>query len=301
MKALPSVVLALASLLVLPAAHADIVAGINKIRARGCEGKRGVATPLNKSAGLDEVARAWSRGGRLTEAIARTDYRIVNSASMRVEGTNDERTILDVLKQGYCKNIVDASFTEIGLYQRGERVWVVVATPQALPTPADADTVAARVLTLVNRARATPRKCGSTSMPAVLPLKPSAQLDAAALAHAKDMTSHDFFEHRGSDGSTVADRVTRAGYLWQTVGENISAGAASAQGVVQGWLDSPGHCSNLMRAEFREMGIGYDTNPKTRAGIYWSQVFASPLEKVEPSPEEKKPPKRRSVGGLTRD
>ena len=52
MKALPSILLALASLLVLPAAHADIVAGINKVRARGCEGKRGVPTPLKKNASL---------------------------------------------------------------------------------------------------------------------------------------------------------------------------------------------------------------------------------------------------------
>ena len=70
MKALPSILLALASLLVLPAAHADIVAGLNKIRARGCEGKRGVPTPLKKSAGLDEVARAWSRATRKVGASA---------------------------------------------------------------------------------------------------------------------------------------------------------------------------------------------------------------------------------------
>lgn len=50
------------------------------------------------------------------------------------------------------------------------------------------------------------------------------RLQAAARAHAVDMAQNDFFSHTGSDGSSVADRTTMAGYLWTTVGENIAAG-----------------------------------------------------------------------------
>ena len=130
---------------------------------------------------------------------------------------------------------------------------VVVAAPFTAPVAADSEKIGERVLALVNQARAKPRKCGSIAQPAVPALKASALLDAAALAHARDMTSHNRFEHTGSDGSTVADRVTRAGYVWQHVGENIAAGSRDAESVVQGWLDSPGHCRNIMGAQFREI------------------------------------------------
>ena len=279
MKALHSILPVLVGLLVIPAAAADIASGINRIRSRGCEGRRGISTPLKPSRGLDEVARIWSRGGRLHEAVARTDYRAVNSASMRVEGTDDEERILDVLSESYCHSILEPSFTEIGVYQKGKQVWVVVAAPFAVPSAADARKVADRVLVLVNRARASPRQCGSTGLPAVPPLQPSVQLDAAALAHARDMTSHSMFEHRGSDGSTPADRVSRTGYVWKSVGENIAAGSADAESVVKGWLDSPGHCRNIMGPQFTEMGLAYASDPKSEAGIYWSQVFGTPLPK----------------------
>ena len=84
------------------------------------------------------------------------------------------------------------------------------------------------------------------------------------------------FEHRGSDDSEPAVRVTRTGYRWRTVAENIAAGGTDAQTVVRGWLDSPGHCTNIMGAQFSEMGVAYAVDPKSRAGIYWAQVFASP-------------------------
>jgi uncharacterized protein YkwD len=288
MKPLSSFLLVLASLLVVPAAHADIASGINKIRSRGCGGKRGVAVPFKASRGLEEVAKIWSRGGRLQQAVAQTDYRIVTSASMRVEGTNDERTILDVLNTNYCDTIVDPSYTELGVYQRGDRVWVVVATPFIAPAPEDASDIEQQVLVLVNRARAQARKCGTLIQPAVPPLTASVQLDAAAVAHARDMAAHDFFEHRGSDGSMVSDRVTRAGYPWKSVGENIAAGARTPESVVQGWLNSPGHCVNIMGAQFKEMGLGYATDRKSQSGIYWSQVFASPMDKVESKQTKRK-------------
>jgi uncharacterized protein YkwD len=288
MKSVRPFMLLLASLLVVPAAIADVASGINRIRTRGCGGKRGVTVPLKPSRGLDEVAKIWSRGGRLKQAVAQTDYRIVTSSSMHVEGTSDERTILDVLSTNYCDTIVDAAYTEMGIYQRGDHVWVVVAAPFTAPAPEDASDIEQQVLTLVNRARSQARKCGTFIQPAVPPLTASARLDAAAVAHARDMATHDFFEHRGSDGSMVSDRVTRTGYLWKNVAENIAAGARAAETVVQGWIDSPGHCVNLMGAQYKEMGIGYAIERKSQSGIYWSQVFASPMDPIDPKQKKRK-------------
>jgi uncharacterized protein YkwD len=53
--------------------------------------------------------------------------------------------------------------------------------------------------------------------------------------------------------------------------------STTAEVVVNGWLDSPGHCSNIMDTQYTEMGIAYLVNRKSDAGIYWTQVFARPL------------------------
>jgi uncharacterized protein YkwD len=256
-------------------AASDIAESLNAIRSRGCEGHPGVAVPLRKSASLDEVAREWSRGGRLRDAVARTDYRMVNSSSMFVEGTDNIAAIVRTLTQNYCEVIVDATFTEIGTHRQQNKTWVVVAKPFEAPSPGAANQISARALELVNAARARARKCGSTAFPAVPPLKLDPLLQRAALAHAQDMAQHSRFDHEGSDGSRPAQRATRAGYRWRNVGENIAAGAPDVESVVQGWLDSPGHCANIMSPQFKEMGIAYVSDAKSKADIYWAQVFGT--------------------------
>ena len=75
-----------------------------------------------------------------------------------------------------------------------------------------------------------------------------------------------------------AQRVARAGYSWSVVGENIAAGQRDADTVVKSWLESPGHCANLMNPEYSEVGVAFATNASSAAGIYWAQVFAAPLD-----------------------
>lgn len=267
--------LALLGALICNTAAASLVDDINALRRKGCDG-RSVDTPLQPSRELDAVAVEWSRGGRLRDALARTGYRAQNSASMRIEGAPNHTALLRALIDNYCETLTDASFTTIGVAQRAGGVHIVVALPFTTPAVGDSANVAACALVLVNEARARPRKCGAASFPAVPPLQASALLARAALIHAQDMASRNFFEHEGSDRSTPAARVTRVGYEWRSVGENIAAGSTTAEKVVDGWLKSPGHCANLMSDKFTEMGIAFATNPKSDAGIYWSQVFGKP-------------------------
>jgi len=56
--------------------------------------------------------------------------------------------------------------------------------------------------------------------------------------------------------------------------ENIAAGQTTPEQVIQGWLDSDGHCANIMNANFEEMGVALATNSGIY-GIYWTQVFAA--------------------------
>lgn len=267
------------SLLIAATAQATLVDDINRLRTTGCGNHPAAATALQSSRSLDAVAREWSRGGRLRDALDRTKYPALNSASMRVEGSDDDALILRTLAQAYCDSIVGRDFTDIGMYRRDRKVWIVVASKFTPPAIKEAGQISAAALTLVNQARSKARRCGRNSFSAVPPLALSSALTRAASIHAQDMATHDHFEHEGTDGSSAAQRVTRVGYTWRAVAENIALGPTNAQQVVDGWLNSPGHCANIMSGNTTEMGIAFAINPRDSGDIYWSQVFAAPLNR----------------------
>jgi uncharacterized protein YkwD len=158
---------------------------------------------------------------------------------------------------------------------------IVLALAPALPA-ADAvvgrdsnSRIRTRVVDLVNEARGRGRKCGSEKFAAAPPLAVSRKLTDAAEDHARDMMKKKFFDHRGSNGSQPKDRVLRAGYQPRLSGENIALGPESAEEVVAGWLNSPGHCANIMEPRFEEIGVGLGIGKK-RGQIYWVQTFGAP-------------------------
>jgi len=135
------------------------------------------------------------------------------------------------------------------------------------------DVMRVRMLDLINTARATARSCGTTNYEAALPLIWDTQLFEAATAHSQDMAQHNFFDHTGSDGSNVGDRATSAGYNWQRVGENIAAGQTNAENVVTDWIESPGHCRNLMNSNFTDVSVTCVEDSGGDYVRYWTQVF----------------------------
>lgn len=138
--------------------------------------------------------------------------------------------------------------------------------------------IRARVVALVNEARRRGHQCGSERFNAAPALRVSRQLNEAASEHARDMAHNTYFEHRGSDGSEPRDRVRRAGYRSRLTGENIALGPESAEEVVTGWLDSPGHCANIMDPRFQDIGIALASGKK-RGQIYWVQNFGERLRR----------------------
>ena len=125
----------------------------------------------------------------------------------------------------------------------------------------------AEMLSLVNQLRKEGCRCGRKKMRPVPPVRWNDKLEQAALAHAKDMNKRNFFEHTGSNGSSISDRIEQAGYNWQAVGENIFWGAeVTPSEVFQTWKDSPSHCKNMMDENYDEMGV-------SQVGSYWVQDF----------------------------
>jgi uncharacterized protein YkwD len=127
----------------------------------------------------------------------------------------------------------------------------------------------AAMLAAVNDLRAEGRTCGGERFGSAPPLVWNGRLEAAADAHTRDMAGHSHFDHVGTDGSTVGDRVTRQGYAWRRVGENIARYQQTVDQVVAAWAESPGHCANLMNPSYAEFGAA-------EADRYWTQVFGRP-------------------------
>jgi uncharacterized protein YkwD len=132
------------------------------------------------------------------------------------------------------------------------------------------------MLTQVNNARSQARDCGTVSCAATAALSWNCTLEAVAYEHSRDMGDNNFFSHTGSDGLSVGDRVTSAGYDWVAVGENIAAGQPTIDAVMTVWLDSPEHCANIMSPSYTELGAASYTVTGSDYPIYWTQVFARP-------------------------
>jgi uncharacterized protein YkwD len=116
----------------------------------------------------------------------------------------------------------------------------------------------------------------------------SPQLTAAASAHSQDMALHDLFSHTGSNGSTMISRVVATGYSYAQLAENLAAGPSTAEDVVAGWMNSPGHRANILNCDLRDLGVGYYVQLDDQANVqlengqlggpyryYWTQDFGS--------------------------
>ncbi|MFZ2240668.1 MAG: CAP domain-containing protein [Gordonia amarae] len=55
------------------------------------------------------------------------------------------------------------------------------------------------------------------------------------------------------------------------VGENVAAGYPTAQSVMTGWMNSPGHRANILKREFNRLGVGVAYSASGRP--YYCQVF----------------------------
>jgi uncharacterized protein YkwD len=88
------------------------------------------------------------------------------------------------------------------------------------------------------------------------------------------MVRRGFFAHENPDGKQVWDRAVAAGYAYRKVAENIAAGQRTAEEVVRGWMESPGHRANILDRDLTQIGVG-----RAEGGsydVYWTQVFGTP-------------------------
>ena len=256
---------------------------INAYRASpgNCGGR--LAQPAPPLAAHPALSKLTIPSGIMLDVILeRAGYPVAQAEAISVSGARDAPAALAAISLKHCKTLLNPNFIVAGFSRSGEN-WVVVlarpAPPVVLRRLPDAALAGAHVLAAVNAARAAPRSCGAARFDAVPPLTWNSSLAQAALVHSSDMAEHRYFNHDGRDGRAVAQRTTATGYRWRLVGENIAAGQDTAEEVVAGWIDSPGHCVNIMNRNFSEMGAAFAVSAGAvgRPGrVYWTQVLSAP-------------------------
>ena len=60
---------------------------------------------------------------------------------------------------------------------------------------------------------------------------------------------------------------------YETVGENLQAGAATPEEAIRQWMNSPTHRENILSYAYDEIAVGYVYVPDSRYHHYWVQLF----------------------------
>lgn len=121
--------------------------------------------------------------------------------------------------------------------------------------------LSAEVVALVNAERA------KQNLPA---LGTFGTLTAAAEIRAPELVK--LFEHTRPDGTACFTALDEAGVNYYMAGENIAAGSSTAAGVMEMWMNSPGHKANILHKSFTHIGVAC---VKSGSSYYWVQMFVS--------------------------
>lgn len=119
-----------------------------------------------------------------------------------------------------------------------------------------------KVVDLVNAERA---KAG------LKPLKMNTQLSKTATLKSQDMAKNNYFDHNSPTYGSPFDMMKKYGISYKTAGENIAMGQTTPEQVMKGWMNSPGHRANILKASFTQIGVGVAKNSAGR--LYWTQQF----------------------------
>ncbi len=113
----------------------------------------------------------------------------------------------------------------------------------------------------------------------------SPTLNNASLWMSQDLGAHAYFSHTDSQGRDPFTRMSAFGYGFNTwKGENLAAGAESAQGAFDLWKNSPGHNANMLNGNFTAIGIGRAFTPGSPYGWYWTTDFGGIVDGSAPPP-----------------
>ncbi len=146
---------------------------------------------------------------------------------------------------------------------------VLAPAPSPAPSPAPGAVVEdlpEQLVALVNQLHV---EAGCT------PFRRDERLDTAAQGHASDIAAHRRIDHRGTDGSTLRERLSRVGYPYSRASEGIAVYQSPEQ-VVAMWMDEPPdgpHRRNITDCAYVDLGVGVAVDERGRR--WWVMDVAS--------------------------
>ncbi|MCS6805806.1 MAG: CAP domain-containing protein [Acidobacteriota bacterium] len=153
-----------------------------------------------------------------------------------------------------------------GLLLSAVCVSIVSSRPGSDSTGQDIEQIEQQVFEQVNRQR---QALG------LHPLQRHDRLDEAARAHSQDMAERRYVSHINPDGYRLIERLRLAGVRSaREIAENVGSlppGRDLVERMVQLWMNSSGHRSNIVNPRFKYTGIGV---ARAADGVfYFTQVF----------------------------
>lgn len=156
----------------------------------------------------------------------------------------------------------------VGLSACAPRTGAPQLGPDGQPLPvaytidaAESAAIPQRVLQQINTLR------GNVAAPA---MQMNPQLNAAALAHSRDMAAQNRAWHWGSDGSSPLDRARNQGFYGQIVGENISETYENDIQTLSAWMQTRDTRDVIMDPSATNLGFAWYQEQSGK--IWWTLI-----------------------------
>lgn len=167
-------------------------------------------------------------------------------------------------------NISEAPEKDIDSEEAPTPIMIPSTEYRPIPESIDEDLIRSSILQLTNELRVEE---------SLEPLSSNKQLEQAANIRGQETESS--FSHTRPDGRDFYTTLNENGlnYSYMIAGENLAMAThhledgKMAEFLFNGWVESPGHYENLIKPEYREIGIGVHFDGEI---LYLVQIFGTP-------------------------
>ncbi|MFK2825523.1 CAP domain-containing protein [Bacillus sp. B190/17] len=97
------------------------------------------------------------------------------------------------------------------------------------------------------------------------------EVKETAKKHSIDMAAHHYFSHTNLQGQSPFDRMDKDHIFYTAAGENLAYGQFNSIFAHEGLMNSLGHRENILRPEYRFLGVGVAFNEKFQP--YYTENF----------------------------
>lgn len=131
-----------------------------------------------------------------------------------------------------------------------------------IPNIDDVKALEQQVIDLVNQQRAW------NGLPA---LTANWEVSRVARYKSQDMINNHYFDHQSPVYGSPFNMMENFGIRFSAAGENIAYGQRTPQAVMNDWMNSPGHRSNILNPTYNQIGVG--VAKAANGTLYWTQMF----------------------------